>query len=243
MYPLTADTYAKWVAQSHGDVVNVFMDYESFGEHLWPETGIFEFLRHLPFELSAQDVSTILPSKVLADYSPVGSIDVTETISWADIEKDTSAWMGNDRQQAAFRAIESASAYAKDKRVWRYLQTSDHFYYMASKHGSCGEVHSYFCYLEGEDAFKTYMRILADYEERNIRGMKNRKGSKDTTDAVPGKRVSFHLPCRLYRLYRVQPGPVLRAFIHRAQGLYPAPSGAGGFYVLDYGCPWRFRAC
>jgi len=194
MYPLTADTYATWVAQSPGDVVNVFLDYESFGEHLWPDTGIFDFLRYLPEELSAQNVPTVLPSKVLADYSPVGTIDVTETISWADVEKDTSAWMGNDRQRAACRALESARAYAKDKRVWRYLQTSDHFYYMASKHGSCGEVHTYFCYIEGEDAFKTYMRILADYQERNIRGMKNRKAAKALRTLPPETAFHFATP-------------------------------------------------
>ena len=102
---------------------------------------------------------------MLADYAPVGTINVPETISWADIEKDTSAWLGNDRQQTAFQAIEAARVFAKDKHLWRYLQTSDHFYYMASKYGSCGEVHSYFCYLAGEEAFRTYMRILADFEE------------------------------------------------------------------------------
>ena len=194
MYPLTADTYARWVAQSPGDVVNVFLDYETFGEHLWPETGIFEFLRHLPGELARQGVPTVLPSKVLAEYSPVGTINVFETISWADIEKDTSAWMGNDRQRTAFQAIETARTFAKDKQVWRYLQTSDLFYYMASKYGSCGEVHSYFCYLEGEDAFKTYMRILADYEERNIRFMKNRKAARTLRSLSPETAFHFNSP-------------------------------------------------
>jgi len=194
MYPLTADRYATWVAQSPGDVVNVFIDYESFGEHLWPETGIFEFLRHLPEELTQQNVATVLPSKVLAEYSPVGTIDVPDTISWADIEKDTSAWMGNDRQRAAFQALETACFYAKDKQIWRYLQTSDHFYYMASKFGSCGEVHSYFCYIVGEDAFRTYMRILADYEERNIRDMKNRKAAKTLRTLSPENAFHFASP-------------------------------------------------
>lgn len=194
MYPLTADTYARWVAQSPGDVVNVFLDYESFGEHMWTETGIFEFLRHLPGELSAQDVPVVLPSKVLADFSPVGTISASETLSWADLEKDTSAWMGNDRQQTAFHAIESARAYAKDKQVWRYLQTSDHFYYMASKYGSCGEVHSYFCYLEGEEAFRTYMRILADFEERSLRSMKNKKAARALRTLSPENAFHFHAP-------------------------------------------------
>jgi len=193
-YPLQADTYARWVAQSTGDVVNVFLDYESFGEHLWPETGIFEFMRHLPGELSAQDVPAVLPSQVLADYSPVGTIDVHETISWADIEKDTSAWMGNDKQRTAFHALEAAHVYAKDKQFWRYLQTSDHFYYMASKYGSCGEVHSYFCYLAGEEAFRTYMRILADYEERALRYTKNRKAAKTLRILSPESAFHFSSP-------------------------------------------------
>jgi alpha-amylase len=192
MHPLTADTWAQWVAQSAGDVVNVFLDYESFGEHMWPETGIFEFLRHLPNELSAQNVPVVLPSKVLADYAPVGTINVPETISWADIEKDTSAWLGNDRQQTAFHAIEAARVFAKDKHLWRYLQTSDHFYYMASKDGSCGEVHSYFCYLAGEEAFRTYMRILADYEERSLRSMKNRKAAQALRTLSPENAFHFH---------------------------------------------------
>jgi alpha-amylase len=193
-YPLTADTYARWVAHSPGDVVNVFLDYESFGEHFWPETGIFEFMQHLPGELLAQNVPTVLPSKVLTDYSPVGTVDVTETISWADIEKDTSAWMGNDKQRTAFHALEAAHAYAKDKQIWRYLQTSDHFYYMASKYGSCGEVHSYFCYLEGEEAFRTYMRILADYEERALRYTKNRKAARTLRILPPETAFHFNSP-------------------------------------------------
>ena len=193
-YPLTADTWARWVAQSPGDVVNVFLDYETFGEHLWPETGIFEFLRHLPGELSARDVATVLPSRLPADFAPVGAINVPETISWADIEKDTSAWMGNDRQKTAFHALETARAFAKDKQVWRYLQTSDHFYYMASKYGSCGEVHSYFCYLAGEEAFRTYMRVLADYEDRALRSMKNRRAARALRSLSPENAFHFNAP-------------------------------------------------
>lgn len=194
MYPLTADTYAKWVGQSSGDVINIFLDYESFGEHMWEDSGIFEFLRHLPGELEKQNVSTILPSRILSDYSPVGSIDVPHTISWADLEKDTSAWMGNNRQHAALQALESAKVYAKNDLLWRYLQTSDHFYYMASKYGSCGEVHAYFCYIDPESAFKTYMRVLADYEERNLRKTKNRKAAKALRTLSPEHAFHFASP-------------------------------------------------
>ena len=190
MYPLTADTYANWISSSPGDVVNVFLDYETFGEHFWQETGIFNFLRSLPEELSARGIPMVLPSQVIADHPPVGEIDVHETISWADLEKDTSAWMGNDRQRTAFHAVQSARPYAVDKPIWRYLQTSDHFYYMASKFGTCGEVHTYFSHHEAEDAFKTYMRVLADYEARNMRVMKNRKSAKTLRTLPP--ELAFH---------------------------------------------------
>jgi len=193
MYPLTADIYAQWIASSHGDVITVFLDYETFGEHFWQETGIFDFLRALPDELEQRGVKSILPSEYISDFSPVGEIDVTETISWADLEKDTSAWMGNDRQQAAFHAIQLARPYALNKPIWRYLQTSDHFYYMASKYGTCGEVHSYFSHHESDDAFKTYMRVLADYESRNIRQMKNRKSA--TTLRTVSPEQAFHFAC------------------------------------------------
>ena len=106
-YPLTADTYADWVASSTGDVINVFLDYETFGEHFWKETGIFDFLHALPGELEARGVKSVLPSDVVAAHPPVGEINVHESISWADLEKDTSAWMGNDRQKTAFHAVQA----------------------------------------------------------------------------------------------------------------------------------------
>ena len=193
MYPLTADTYAHWVASSSGDIITVFLDYETFGEHFWRETGIFDFLRALPDELRKRDVETNLPSQVVSRYSPVGDIDVHETISWADLEKDTSAWMGNDRQRTAFQAVQSARAYAVNKPLWRYLQTSDHFYYMASKYGTCGEVHTYFSHHEAQDAFQTYMSVIADYESRNIRMMKNRKSAKILRTLSPEQ--AFHFAC------------------------------------------------
>jgi alpha-amylase len=194
MFPLTADTYAQWIASSQGDVINVFLDYETFGEHFWQETGIFNFLNSLPDELAKRDVESILPSENVSRFSPVGEIDVTETISWADLEKDTSAWMGNDRQRAAFHAVQLARPYAIDKPIWRYLQTSDHFYYMASKYGTCGEVHSYFSHHEADDAFRTYMRVLADYESRNIRVMKNRKSAKTLRTVAPEQAFHFASP-------------------------------------------------
>jgi alpha-amylase len=194
MYPLTADTYANWIAASSGEIITVFLDFETFGEHFWKETGIFEFLNSLPDELGNRGVETVLPSQALSRYSPVDDIDVQETISWADIEKDTSAWMGNDRQRTAFQAIRAAKPYAADKPVWRYLQTSDHFYYMASKFGTCGEVHTYFSHHEAEDAFKVYMAVLADFEERNLRTMKNKKSARTLRILSPDKAFHFAGP-------------------------------------------------
>ena len=193
-YPLNASTYAHWVASSSGDVSTVFLDYETFGEHIWKETGIFDFLRALPDELSRQDVASVLPSQAILDHSPAGDIDVCETISWADIEKDMSAWTGNDRQQTAFHAIQSAQAYAIDKKIWRYLQTSDHFYYMASKYGTCGEVHCYFSHHEADDAFRVYMRVLSDYESRNIRMIKKQKAAKTLRILSPEQAFEFAGP-------------------------------------------------
>lgn len=193
-YPLTADRYAGWVAGSSGDVATIFIDYETIGEHLWKETGIFEFLRYLPGELATRGVRAVLPSQVIAAREPAGEIDVKETISWADLEKDTSAWMGNDRQLTAFHAVQAAKPYAKEKSLWRYLQTSDHFYYMASKYGTCGEVHSYFSPFDGNEAFRTYMQVLADFESRHIRTMKNRKSAKILRVLPPDQAFHFAGP-------------------------------------------------
>jgi alpha-amylase len=172
----------------------VFLDYETFGEHFWKETGIFDFLRALPDELNGRGIETLLPTQVISDKSPVDEIDVRETISWADIEKDTSAWMGNDRQKSAFHAIQAARPYAVDKPIWRYLQTSDHFYYMASKYGTCGEVHTYFSHHDADDAFKTYMKVLADYESRSLKVMKNRRSAKTLRALSPEQAFHFAGP-------------------------------------------------
>jgi len=193
-YPLTADTYADWISGTKGDVVNLFLDYETFGEHFWKETGIFSFLSFLPGEFEKRGIKTVLPTQVLETYLPVGAVDVCSTISWADIEKDASAWMGNERQHTAYSAIQKAAAYAKNKTIWRYLQTSDHFYYMASKYGTCGEVHNYFSHHEADDAFKTYMAILADFEHRSIRVMKNRRSAKTLRTLAPSEAFHFTSP-------------------------------------------------
>jgi len=151
-YPLTADKYAAWLASTPGDVILIAVDYETFGEHHWPETGIYEFLRWLPREvLKHSNLEFITPREVLDRYHPRDIYDVPpwSTISWAD-ERDLSAWLGNELQWEAFRIASELRPYVKALgdvniiKLWRKLTISDHYYYMATKFGSIGEVHAYF---------------------------------------------------------------------------------------------------
>ena len=166
-WPLTADRYANWVSQTPGDFVPVFIDYETIGEHYWADTGILEFFRHLGPELRRAGVEMIKPSELL-DYPVHEEYSIPLPISWADAEKDGTAWIENRKQKNAFRAVQRAQSFCTDLHTWRCLQISDHFYYMSCKHGSCGEVHSYFSHQPEHQAFISYMDVLADLEERNI---------------------------------------------------------------------------
>jgi alpha-amylase len=168
-YPLTAENYAGWLALSPGDCVHVFLDYETFGEHLSPESGILTFLEDLPGACADAGVACRLPSD-LAAVPPVGEIHPEGIVSWADLEKDSSAWLGNRLQQSAFRSLCTLARAAPDPSLWRKLQTSDHFYYIASKDGSCGEVHRHFGFQEHFEAFETYMRVVADCFTRSVAG-------------------------------------------------------------------------
>jgi alpha-amylase len=175
-WPLTAEKYADWLASTSGQYICIFLDYETFGEHHWPETGIHDFLRKLPEEILKRDNLTMsTPSRVVRDYSPVGVLDVPEskTVSWADIERSTDSWIGNDMQWAFFagvRDMERLVREAGDKGftdIWRYLQTSDHLYYMFTAGGGPGVVHSYFSpYAKPIDAFLASMAVLMDFEHR-----------------------------------------------------------------------------
>ena len=147
------------------------MDYETFGEHQWAETGIFEFMRHLPeavFQHSNFTFST--PSEVVANVAPVSKIHVPVPISWADEERDLTAWLGNDMQDEAFDRLYELEKLVRGlndpeiQRDWGYLQTSDHFYYMCTKFFSDGSVHEYFSpYDTPYDAFINYMNVLSDF--------------------------------------------------------------------------------
>lgn len=175
-YPLTADKYAMWLAHTPGQVIVLFMDYETFGEHYWAESGILEFLRWLPSEvLKWENLCWSTPSEIINKYAPSDIISVppSDTISWADVERDVSAWLGNQQQKAAFNKLNEIGLLVKDinnsslTRVWRYLQISDHFHYMCTKGGGPGMVHERFNpYGNPIDAFITYIDVLLDFEAR-----------------------------------------------------------------------------
>ena len=171
-WPLTAERYADWIAASAGDVVNVFMDYETFGEHHDAQTGILDFLSALPAALERVGVRMVTPSQ-LAARKPVGTLFYPTPTSWADTERDTSAWLGNLLQLAAhgrLYQLRDAVLASGDKALietWRRLSTSDHFYYMSTKWQADGDVHTYFNpHSTPYDAYISYMNVMRDMEQR-----------------------------------------------------------------------------
>ncbi|MHC4633806.1 MAG: glycoside hydrolase family 57 protein [Planctomycetota bacterium] len=175
-WPLTADKFAHWVSSVNGNgyVVNLFMDYETLGEHQWEDTGIFDFMNHLPQEiLKHPDNNFMTPSEAICYYQPVGTVDVHHLISWADTERDLSAWLGNAMQSNALYEL-----YRLEKKVkstgnkfligdWRKLQTSDHFYYMCTKYFADGDVHKYFNpYDSPYDSYINFMNVLSNLNKR-----------------------------------------------------------------------------
>ena len=175
-YPLTADKYASWLKgiASSSEIVNIFMDYETFGEHQKKETGILDFLKHLPDAIIKKTPFNFMTVSEVADnYQPVSVLHVPSPISWADEERDLTAWMGNELQTAAVTKLYSMADRAINckseqlVRDWVYLQSSDHFYYMSTKFFSDGAVHAYFNPYENPyQAFMNYMNVLSDFEIR-----------------------------------------------------------------------------
>lgn len=175
-YPLTAEKYSAWLAATPGDVILIAVDYETFGEHFPAETGILEFLRWLPSEvLKWENLRFSTPTEVAESVPPRDEIDVpeSETISWADSERDLSAWLGNFMQEYAFERLKDlwlqikALQDSRLLRLWRLLSISDHFYYMSTKGGGPGEVHSYFSpYKSPFQAYMYYSDALSDLEAR-----------------------------------------------------------------------------
>ncbi|MBP9759096.1 glycoside hydrolase family 57 protein [Candidatus Dojkabacteria bacterium] len=174
-YPLTAEKFADWVIDSPGNTVNLFIDYETFGEHQWQDTGILKFLEQLPEEMKKRGITFLTPSETIKIYKTNGDLSVPKLTSWADESRDLSAWTGNAIQDAALNAIYELEGKilvltkGKNNREekdillesWRRMLTSDHFYYMCTKYWSDGDVHKYFSpYDSPYDAYINYMNAF-----------------------------------------------------------------------------------
>ncbi|MCS7034914.1 MAG: glycoside hydrolase family 57 protein [Phycisphaerae bacterium] len=178
-WPLNAEKFAGWVNQinGHGQVCCLFMDYETFGEHQWADTGIFDFLRQLPGAILKNPLNEFLtPSQVIDKYEPVGEVDAPEMVSWADSERDLSAWLGNAMQSNALHELYKIEGALKEKgdeallEDWRRLTASDHFYYMCTKYWADGDVHKYFSPYESPyDSYINFMNVLDNIVTR-LRG-------------------------------------------------------------------------
>jgi len=175
-YPLTAEKFAGWLAGNTDPLVLLAMDYEALGEHMWADTGIFDFIASLPDQVSKYpQLEWATPSQAIDRIPTVGQIDVPafSTISWADRERDTSAWLGNAMQQYCYEEIDrlSTAVMATGNRhvidVWRKMQTSDHLYYISDKAMSDGDVHQYFsAYGSVVDAFVRLHTAIYDLARR-----------------------------------------------------------------------------
>ena len=173
---VTADQYVGWLRENakEGEIVNLFMDYETFGEHQSAETGIFDFLRALPGAVLADGTfGFVTPAEAVKKHKAVSDIDVEDAISWADEERDVTAWLGNELQNEAFKKVYAMTeklSIVNDPDLWEdfgHLQESDHFYYMCTKFFSDGEVHKYFNpYDTPYEAFINYMNVLSDFQIR-----------------------------------------------------------------------------
>ena len=190
-YPLTADKFAQWVKEDNGDVVNLFMDYETFGEHQKADTGIFDFMKAMPAAVLSQgDICFSTVSEAAKSSQPVGVLHCPHVMSWADEERDVTAWLGNELQNEAFSKLYALKDKVKALKsadyeyVWNFMQTSDHFYYMATKWLSDGDVHSYFNpYGSSYEAFINYMNVLSDFEIEIDKALAAKKSRKKAVTA------------------------------------------------------------
>jgi alpha-amylase len=171
-WPLSASRYADWIAAQSGDSVNIFLDFETLGEHHRADTRIFDFVAELPLEVLRRGIGFHLP-KDSARLEPVGTIAASTPISWADRERDESAWLGNRMQRSAAERLYAllpavrASGDEDLLETWRRLSTSDHLYYISTKGLDDGGVHAYFSPFDSPyDAFIALMNVLADFERR-----------------------------------------------------------------------------
>ncbi len=174
-WPLTADKFSHWMSEDRDATnFNLFMDYETFGEHQWEESGVFDFLEHLPKEwLKTQGHTFMTVSEAIDSFEPVGEIDVPHIITWADTERDLSAWLGNAMQESSIRSLYDMEGKILDSHDlaliddWRRLQTSDHFYYMCTKWFNDGDIHAYFSpYDTPYEAYINFMNAFRDVQFR-----------------------------------------------------------------------------
>lgn len=175
-WPLTADKYVHWLnaLPENQQLINLFMDYETFGEHQWEDHGIFDFMRHMPGEFLRHVGNKFLTiSQAIDTFEPVDALDIPHIVTWADSERDLTAWTGNAMQQQALQTIyhlEKQVLATKDDTLiedWRRLQTSDHFYYMCTKWFNDGDVHAYFSpYQSPYDAFVYFCNVVRDLNLR-----------------------------------------------------------------------------
>lgn len=193
-WPLTAEKFAFWMKKvgDNQETINIFLDYETFGEHQLNSSGIFDFMKALPAAIFNQtDFVFSTPSEVAKNLQPISAIHVPQPISWADEERDTTAWLGNDLQDEAFDSLYSLTEKIKlvddpsILRDWQYLQNSDHFYYMCTKWFSDAEVHKYFNpYPSPYEAFMNYMNVLSDLMIRVDRHILNKEIFIQSPDTV-----------------------------------------------------------
>jgi len=209
-WPLTAEKYLGWlkksISESDGDMINLFMDYETFGEHQRKETGIFDFLKALaPTVISDGFFEFVTPQRAARKHASVGILEVPDAISWADEERDVSAWLGNELQQDAYNKLYELSeklSLVNDETLWAeygHLQESDHLYYMCTKFFSDGMVHKYFNpYDTPYEAFINYMNVLSDFtirvndalEVRDIPGLETQKTVNTKSKKTSAKKTA-----------------------------------------------------
>ena len=180
-FPLTPEKFAGWLAEAEGDVVNLFMDYENIGEHQWEDTGIFDFWKAMPEAVDEAGLQWVTPSEAVDLYRGSREYSSRSLSSWADTERDLSAWMGNDMQKEAIAKVhrlEQKILAVNDPELthtWAKMQTSDHFYWMATKGGTDGSVHTYFTpYPSPYDAYIYFMNVLADLQIRLSRAQEQK---------------------------------------------------------------------
>lgn len=173
-HPLTADKYAAWLPKTSGQCINIFIDYETFGEHHWPESGIHDFLYWLPEKVLEYPENRFITPSELLEKEAVAEINVSDfdSISWADESRSTNAWLGNSMQRECYNRIKELGPKVKETEnedlleIWRFLQTSDLIYYMFTTPGAPKEVHDYFSQQSPYEAYKSLSRILSDFEKR-----------------------------------------------------------------------------